>query len=75
MSKPGDTKYIQTNVYHLRKHILKMSQEEFSEKVGLSKDTISNIERGRYLPSVANLVSISNETDCPVDFFLHRLEE
>lgn len=69
-----DTRYIGNNIYHLRKTILGMSQEEFSEVVNVSKDTISNIERGRYLPNVATLVSVSNATDISIDFFLYRIE-
>lgn len=74
MKQPGDTKHIGANVRYVRKHILKLSQESFSEKAGLSKDTISNIERGKTLPGIANLVRISNAAQVPVDFFLHEIE-
>lgn len=74
MGKLLDTKYIGDNMYYVRKKILKMSQEQFSEMVGLSKDTISNIERGVYLPSLTSLVDISNSAQIPVEFFLHKLE-
>ena len=54
----------------LRKEILHLTQEEFSEKTNLSKDTISNIERGKYRPNLETIVCISNAADVPVDYFL-----
>ncbi len=66
--------YIAENVYRLRKEKLNMSQEQFGEIVDLSKDTISNIERGRYRPNLETLISISNATDVAVDYFLVKQE-
>lgn len=37
---------------------------------GMSKDTVSNIERGVYIPSVQNLVNICNCVQLPMDSFL-----
>lgn len=74
MTKQRDTKFISYNMYHLRKNILGLSQEKFGEMVGLSKDTISNIERGKYLPNISTLVNIANKLDVSIDFFLHKLE-
>jgi len=51
-----------------------MSQEQFGEIVDLSKDTISNIERGRYRPNLETLISISNATEVAVDYFLLKQE-
>ncbi len=65
-----DVKYIPINLKYLRKYILKQSQELFSEKVGLSKDTISNIERNEFYPSIQTLTSIANATNQSIDFFL-----
>lgn len=42
----------------LRKNILKMSQEEFGSKIGLSKSNISNIEIGRIELTDRNIFSI-----------------
>lgn len=75
MKKRYDTKYIGTNMHHLRSVILGMTQEEFGEITNLSKDTISNIERGKYRPNLESLVSISNAIDIPVEFFLHEPKE
>ena len=67
-----NTKYIAENMYTLRKTRLHLSQEAFSEITNLSKDTISNIERGRYRPNLETLVSISNATGVSVDYFLKK---
>ncbi len=72
MSDLYNTKYIAENMYTLRKTRLHLSQEAFSEITNLSKDTISNIERGRYRPNLETLVSISNATDVSVDYFLKK---
>ncbi len=72
MSDLYDTKYIAENVYLLRKQTLHLSQEAFSEKTNLSKDTISNIERGVYRPNIDTLVSISNATGVSIDYFLQK---
>ncbi len=75
VTKQRDERYIGLNVYYIRKKVLQVSQEEFAYKVGISKDTVSNIERGVYIPSVHNLVRISNCVDIPVDFFLQEIKE
>lgn len=67
-----NTKHIAENMYALRKERLHLSQEAFSEITNLSKDTISNIERGRYRPNLETLVSISNATGVSVDYFLKK---
>ena len=72
MSDLYDTKYVAENVYRLRKQTLRLSREAFSEITNLSKDTISNIERGVYRPNLDTLVSISNATGVPVDYFLQE---
>jgi len=69
-----DEQYISLNVRYVRKHILCVSQEEFAYMVDLSKDTVSNIERGVYIPSVHHLISISNCVNIPIDFFLYEIE-
>jgi len=68
------SEYIAENMYRLRKEKLNMSQEQFGEIVDLSKDTISNIERGRYRPNLETLISISNATEVAVDYFLLKQE-
>ena len=75
VSKQRDVRYIGLNVYYVRKKVLGVSQEEFGYMVGMSKDTVSNIERGIYIPNVHNLVRIANRLEIPVDFFLYEISE
>lgn len=53
-----------------RRKALKMTQEELAEQIGLSKNHLSNIERGIYLPTtqlVLQLCTVLGETP---DFYL-----
>ena len=75
VTKRRDVRYIGLNIHYIRKKVLRVSQEEFGYMVGMCKDTVSNIERGVYIPSVHHLVSISNCVNIPVDFFLYEIEE
>lgn len=51
-----------------RERLLKdMSQEKLSKRVGVSRVTISNIERGIYNPSGPLLISISKALGKPVE--------
>ncbi len=61
---------IGNNVFFVRKFELNMTQEEFAEFLDISKDTVSNIERGKVVPSTDTLLRISEKTGKPVEFFL-----
>ena len=74
VAKNYSTAHIANNMFNLRKKLLSVSQEKFSEMTDLSKDTISNIQRGRYCPNLETLVSISNQTDTPIEYFLLKKE-
>lgn len=65
-----DVNNIGKNVYKTRKQELKQTQEQFAEMIDMSKDTISNIERGEVIPTMICMVRISNATNKSVDFFL-----
>ena len=65
-----DVSNIGINVRKTRKHELKQTQEEFAEMIDMSKDTVSNIERGEVIPTMICIVKISNATNKPVDSFL-----
>lgn len=75
MEHQMDTKYIGENIYYIRKMILSQTQEEFAELTGLSKDTISNYERGKFLPNITNLIVISAKTNTSILFFLTQRDE
>ncbi len=63
-------KNIGKNLYITRKEEMKKTQEEFSEMINMSKDTVSNIERGVVVPTMNCMVQISNVTNKTIDSFL-----
>lgn len=65
-----DVSNISKNVRRTRKQELNQTQEEFAEMIEMSKDTVSNIERGQVIPTMTCMVRISNATNKPVDAFL-----
>ncbi|MCD4978464.1 helix-turn-helix domain-containing protein [Enterococcus faecalis] len=54
--------YFGNNVARLRKE-RKWSQDQLAEKIGVQKQTISNIERGTRYPTFENLEKIAKEFD------------
>jgi putative transcriptional regulator len=50
--------YIQNNVYTLRSKKA-LTQEEFAECVGVSRQTVIAIEKGNYTPSVLLAIKIA----------------
>lgn len=59
--------------YRLMKN---MKQEDLAEKVGVRRETIVNLERGRYNPSLKLAMDISNVFSCTVeDLFFFEEEE
>ncbi len=65
-----DVKNIGKNLYITRKKEMKKTQEEFAEMINMSKDTVSNIERGVVVPTMNCMVQISNATRKTIDSFL-----
>lgn len=46
-----------------------LTQQELSSKVEMSRNYLSDIECGRYLPSVPKLLSLSNELNIDLNIF------
>ena len=65
-------KNIGDNLYSIRKKEMHKTQEEFAEMVGVSKDTISKIERGTVCPSLQNMAAIATVTNRTIDFFMNE---
>lgn len=47
-----------------------LTQEELSEQIGISKNHVSGIERGIYLPTTATIVKICNILGHSPDYYL-----
>lgn len=50
-----------------------LTQEELAFKIGRTSESISNIERGRQLPSIETLAHLARELGLPVVEFLSDL--
>lgn len=51
-----------------------LSQQDLAAAVGVSRQSINSIERGRYTPSLALALKFAQFFDCPTDD-LFQLEE
>lgn len=47
-----------------------LSQEAFAKKAGISRNALSNYERGLRSPDIATLQAISNEFNLPIDYII-----
>ncbi len=54
---------------HIRQHRARLSltQQELAEKVGVSRQTVISIEKGRYVPSTLLAFRIARELHMSVD--------
>ncbi|MFN0292829.1 helix-turn-helix domain-containing protein [Pedobacter helvus] len=52
-----------------------LNQEELSEKISLTRTSISNIEAGRQLPPIDVLYNICNTLGTEIHFFLPTFKE
>lgn len=70
-----DIKNFANNVSFIRKNELYITQEELAERLNISRDTVSNIERGITVPNVKTLLKLASITDKPIDYFFERNKE
>ena len=61
--------HISQNIRHLRK-LRKLTQEEFSKKLNMTKSRIGSYEEGRSKPSIETLIELSNFFKLPVDVLI-----
>jgi len=58
------------NRLKIERAILDLTQDELANKIGVSRQTISSIEKNRYVPSTVLALRLSRLFDKPVnDFF------
>jgi putative transcriptional regulator len=73
VKKPGVNKLrIGNNIRKLRFNNNEMTQEQLAEKIGVTRQTIVSIEKGKYFPSLelAFLIALAFNTKLEEVFFL-----
>ena len=57
-------------VWHLRKNVLHLTQEEFAEEIGITPESVGNIERAVCFPSLHTLARIAEVCGVTTDYLL-----
>ena len=52
-----------------RRKQLSITQSELAEKLDISDSQMSNLERGKHFPKIANLIKLCGVLDCNADYF------
>jgi putative transcriptional regulator len=63
---------------HLKRHRLAwdgMSQQELAERVGVSRQTILSIEKGKYHPSIELALRLARVFDVPVEVLFELADD
>jgi len=58
---------VRNHVKRHRRQLHDMTQQELADRVGVTRQTILSIERGRYNPSVGLALQIADEFGVPVE--------
>lgn len=61
------TNHVTNRIRALRFHRGEMTQQELADRVGVTRQTISSIERNRYSPSLELAFRIARELDAPLE--------
>jgi len=68
--------YIQSNIRKLRFNADEMTQKDLADKVGVSRQTIVAIEKGKYSPSLELAFKIAQVFDTPIgEVFSYKPEK
>ena len=67
---------IMKNRIKIERAILDITQDDLAKKIGVSRQTISSIEKGRYVPSTVLALKLSKLFQKPVNefFFLEETD-
>ena len=65
---------LKTRIHELRKE-RKMQQRDLAELVGVRRETIGNLENGKYNPSLKLAMDIARVFDKPVEYVFQFEEE
>lgn len=63
------------NTIKVERAILDLTQEELAKTIGVSRQTISSIEKNRYVPSTVLALKMSKLFDKPVNAFFTLTED
>ena len=63
------------NTIKIQRAIKDLTQEELSNRIGVSRQTINSIEKNRYIPSTVLALKISREFDKSVNEIFELEEE
>lgn len=76
LDNPGEPNMADRVSNQIKKYRLQrgLSQEDLSKMVGVSRQSINSIERGRYTPSLALALRFARLFGCPIEA-LFELEE
>lgn len=55
------------NKVHERRTAAGLTQEEFAQKIGVTRQTVISIEKGNYTPSVLLALKIAAQFNCVVE--------
>jgi len=68
--------YIKNNIRRLRFNADEMTQQQLADKIGVSRQTIVAIEKGKYSPSLELAFKIAQEFNTPLEeVFSYEPEE
>ena len=63
------------NTIRVERAKLEISQEELAEKIGVTRQTIYAIEKGKFAPSILIVLKMAKVFDCPIESFFNLEEE
>lgn len=63
------------NTIKVERAILDLTQEELAQEIGVSRQTISSIEKNRYVPSTVLALKMSKLFNKPVNAFFTLTED
>ncbi|MGV6832274.1 MAG: helix-turn-helix transcriptional regulator [bacterium] len=62
------------NTLRVERAILKMTQQELADRIGVSRQTINSIEANRYVPSTVLALKLSEVFKKPINTFFTLTE-
>lgn len=74
MSLEADKKKLIGNVIREGRNKRSLTQRDVSEITGISRSYLSDIETGRYMPSVNTLIQLASLLDLDLNFLLKMTE-